>query len=106
MTKHWNPAHNELTPLLLLPETPFNDMTTMGNGGIILQFLLQFGLLVGEYKGPWSLGERWNERWLLVHGDATTIVLMRSFLESLQRQMHLGIAHKYKQAVIVRKALS
>jgi hypothetical protein len=35
MTEHWNPSQNELTPLLLLPETPFNDMTTMGNGGMI-----------------------------------------------------------------------
>jgi hypothetical protein len=49
ITEKWNPKHNALTPLLLLPETPFDDMTRMGNGGILLQFMLQFGLLVNKY---------------------------------------------------------
>eukprot|EP00978_Attheya_sp_CCMP212_P031975 scaffold122798_cov69-Attheya_sp.AAC.1 len=74
-------THPPVTPLLL-PETPFNDMKRMGNDSILLQFMLQFGLLLGKYEGPWDF-ERWDKRWLLVHGDAIASFRCLDFIQMI-----------------------
>eukprot|EP00978_Attheya_sp_CCMP212_P049423 scaffold662564_cov161-Attheya_sp.AAC.1 len=65
----WNPHSGKAAKLLILPVTPIDEGNAAGAGAVVLQLLIESGIMTQETNGSWDLAPNYEERLIYVFGD-------------------------------------
>jgi hypothetical protein len=101
----WNPQINEASKLLILNVTPIDEGDAKGAGTVVLQLLIEAGVLIQMSNGSWNLADDYTERLVYIFGDCKSNDNFLNFVRNIQKRK-LSHDETQAQAEIFLKALS